>query len=499
MPEPLPSPPPLDPARRQHPAALRWGRRAALLGLAVSLSGCAWLRTLWPFGGGSGLGPAPTARAGFSGPPPILFVHGNGDSGALWQTTVWRFESNGWPRERLFAVDLPYPLARDDDRLPQEGRSSTTEQRQALAAEIDRVLRTTGAPRLVLIANSRGGNAVRSYLAEGGSAAAARVSHAVLGGTPNHGVQVDLGSRLGNEFNGAGPFLTALNRPKGPNGDEVTPGVGWMTVRSDNNDKFAQPTGEWIGARGKPTNVSYDGPALKGAHNVVIPGIDHRETSYGPKAFAEAYRFLTGQPAPVGSITPEASVQLGGKVFGLGLADRPGSGSFVNNLPLVGAQLEVHAVNPANGERVGAPLWRQTIGADGRWGPVSTTPATPLEFVVAAPGYATVHTYRSPFPRSSNLVHLQAGRIAETDRDGLAVVSLTRPRGYFGVPRDEVELDGLNPAPGIPPGVAGVASSKRVLREPPGRAVAGSFNGERIVGRTWPAVDNHLTVLELTY
>ena len=30
--------------------------------------------------------------------PPIVFVHGNGDTAALWQTTVWRFESKGWPQ-----------------------------------------------------------------------------------------------------------------------------------------------------------------------------------------------------------------------------------------------------------------------------------------------------------------------------------------------------------------------------------------------------------------
>ncbi|MBP8148864.1 MAG: twin-arginine translocation pathway signal, partial [Limnohabitans sp.] len=27
-------------------------------------------------------------------PVPIVFVHGNGDSANLWQTTLWRFESN---------------------------------------------------------------------------------------------------------------------------------------------------------------------------------------------------------------------------------------------------------------------------------------------------------------------------------------------------------------------------------------------------------------------
>ncbi len=55
--------------------------------------------------------------------PPIVFVPGNGDTAALWMTTIWRFESNGWPRERLHAIDMPYPLARDDDAKEQPGRT----------------------------------------------------------------------------------------------------------------------------------------------------------------------------------------------------------------------------------------------------------------------------------------------------------------------------------------------------------------------------------------
>jgi triacylglycerol lipase len=38
---------------------------------------------------------------------------------------------------------------------------------------------------VVLIGNSRGGNAIRNYIQNGGGAGA--VSHAILGGTPNHG------------------------------------------------------------------------------------------------------------------------------------------------------------------------------------------------------------------------------------------------------------------------------------------------------------------------
>ena len=68
----------------------------------------------------------PGASAG-ADRPPIVFVHGNGDTAGLWTATLWRFESNGWPRNRLHAIDVPYPLARDDDARPQPGRTSTAE------------------------------------------------------------------------------------------------------------------------------------------------------------------------------------------------------------------------------------------------------------------------------------------------------------------------------------------------------------------------------------
>src|SRR5512143_1742107 len=248
--------------------------------------------------------------------PPIVFVHGNGDSAALWMTTLWRFESNGWPRDRLVALNLPYPAARDDDTQPQEGRSSTDDQMRALSAEVTRVLMATGASRVVLMGNSRGGNAIRSTIQCGGGADT--VSDAILGGTPSHGVWASPAFRPNSEFNGAGPFLTRLNAPKGAAGDEVTPGVRWMTIRSDNNDKFAQPDGAWIGAKGKPTNVTFDGPALKGATNVVLPGRDHREVAYHAEAFAPAYRVITARDPATTAITPEARVVLDGLVTSTG-------------------------------------------------------------------------------------------------------------------------------------------------------------------------------------
>jgi triacylglycerol lipase len=425
--------------------------------------------------------------------PPIVFVHGNGDSAALWLTTIWRFESNGWPRDRLHALQLPYPLARDADDRPQAGRSSSAEQRAALAAEVDRVLAATGAPQVVLMANSRGGYAVRSYIMAGG---AAKVSHAILGGTPNHGVRHDPSSGTANEFNGAGPFLQALNNQGAP-GVEITPGPRWMTVRSDANDKFAQPEGTWIGMPGKPTGITAASPELRGAHNVVIAGIDHRETSSGPEAFAAAFRFITGRDPATTGFTPEATVVLDGLVSGQGLDNDPTKGSFATNLPLAGATVAVYEVDPVTAERRGDARWRKTVGADGRWGPFRTDGRAWHEFVVSAPGYGTLHIYRQPFPRSSNVVHLRADRLSDADRSAGAVLSFTRPRAYFGLPRDRISFDGQDPAPGIPRGVAGQAVSRIKLPAGPQRTVPATFNDQRIAGRSWPAADHHLVQIEL--
>ena len=50
---------------------------------------------------------------------PIVFVHGDSDFAATWETTIWRFESNGYPRDRLFAISFTDPQARDDNAAAQ--------------------------------------------------------------------------------------------------------------------------------------------------------------------------------------------------------------------------------------------------------------------------------------------------------------------------------------------------------------------------------------------
>ncbi len=428
---------------------------------------------------------AETAPRASSDMPPILFVHGNGDHAALWMTTLWRMESNGAPRERMFAINFIDPLARSDDHVPQDHRSSTEDQRRELGEAVAQLKQRTGAARVALVGNSRGGDSIRSYIKNGG---AGDVSHAVLCGTPNHGVFVS-DENLGNEFNGRGPFLRGLNEGE----SEVVPGTAFLTLRSDGLDKYAQSDGRFIGKPGVPTGITSDGPALNGATNLVLGAVDHRETAYHPRAFREIYKFIAGREPERIAIVPEAGVKLSGLVTGM-------PGGVPTNRPVSGATVEIFRVSADTGERLGEAVHSSKTGDDGRWGPAEVDPDAYLEMVLTSPGATTTHFYRSPFPRSSDIVHLRAAHpLSSADASAGAVVMMTRPRGYFGLPRDIVLLDGKEPTdikPGVP---TDSVTSLRLSAAEAGRQVAGIFNEERIVARAWPASENRIAVIELTY
>jgi pimeloyl-ACP methyl ester carboxylesterase len=416
--------------------------------------------------------------------PPILFVHGNGDHAALWITTLWRMESNGVPRDRMFAINFTDPLARTDDAVAQENRSSTEDQRRELGDAIKELKNKTGALRVALVGNSRGGYSIRSYIKNGG---AADVSHAVLCGVPNHGVY-DWDQGLGNEFNGRGAFLRGLNEGE----NEVTTGIAFLTLRSDGLDKYAQADGRFVGKPGTPTGITAEGPALKGATNLLLGAVDHRETAFSPRAFREIYRFIAGREPDRLAIAPEAAVKLSGLVSGT-------PGGVQTNRPVAGASVEVYRVAPDSGERIGAAIRTSRTGADGRWGPAQVDPSWYLEIVLTSPGSTTTHFYRSPFPRSSDIVHLRAARPGPADAGAGAIVIMSRPRGYFGIPRDVVLFDGKEPAD-VTAGVPGDSvTTLRLSAAETGRAVTGLFNEERIVARAWPAAENRIAVAELTY
>src|SRR5665213_2697553 len=416
--------------------------------------------------------------------PPVLFVHGNGDHAALWMTTMWRMESNGVARERMFAINFTDPVALSDDTKPEPNKSSTEDQRRELGEAIKALQQRTGAARIALVGNSRGGNPIRNIIKNGGGA---DVSHAVLCGVPNHGVY-DWDQGLGNEFNGRGPFLRGLNE-----GDsEVTPGTAFLTLRSDGMDKYAQSDGRFVGKPGTPTGITAEGPALKGATNLVLGAVDHRETAYSPRAFAEIYKFIAGRAPQFIAVAAETEVKLSGLVTGT-------PGGVPTNRPVEGASVDVYRVSPMTGERIGNPVLHSQTGADARWGPAQVDPSWYLEIVLTAPGSTTTHFYRSPFPRSSDIVHLRAARpLGAADAGAGAVVLMSRPRGYFGLPRDIVLFDGKEPSdvkPGVP---VDSTSTLRLSAAEIGRPVAALFNLERIVARAWPASENRIAIAELT-
>jgi hypothetical protein len=160
----------------------------------------------------------------------------------------------------------------------------------------------------------------------------------------------------------------------------------------------------------------------------------------------------------------------------------------------------VYRVSPEAGERIGGPIHSSQTAADGRWGPAQVDPSWYLEIVLTSAGSATTHFYRSPFPRSSDIVHLRAARpLGPADAGAGAVVLMSRPRGYFGLPRDVVLFDGKEPVDvktGVP---TDSVSTLRLPAAEAGRPVTALFNQERIVARAWPASGNRIAVAELTY
>src|SRR5215471_10570620 len=109
---------------------VRISRRALLGGTAA----------LWPSLALAQQPPRRPAQA-TEGPPPVVFVHGNGDSSALWINNIWRFEANGYKRNQLAAIDFTYPDARREDAKPQPFRSSAEEQMKELATYVQMALK----------------------------------------------------------------------------------------------------------------------------------------------------------------------------------------------------------------------------------------------------------------------------------------------------------------------------------------------------------------------
>ncbi len=131
------------------------------------------------------------------------------------------------------------------------------------------------------------------------------------------------------------------------------------------------------------------------------------------------------------------------------------------------------------------------------WGPFNAQNNAYYEFVVEVPGQLTTHIYRSPFLRGSNYLYLRPGQFAKGDETAGSVVTMSRPRGYFGVGRDRMSLDGKPPA-AVNEGVPGASTAKVVLPAMPQRTVVAIFRSETIPARNWPVADKQISIAEFT-
>lgn len=409
---------------------------------------------------------------------PIVFVHGNGDDAAKWVPVIWLFESNEYPADLLHAVRFTNPSARADDGKPQPFRSSTIDQVAELSAFVSRVLLATGARKVALVGSSRGGLTIRNYLKNAGGAAV--TSHAILCGAPNHGVY-SLPGNPGNEFNGSGDFLRRLNE-----GPEVVDGVAFLTLRSDRLDKYAQPDGRAAGMPARRTGVGYEGPALDGATNIVLAGLDHREVAFHPDAFREMYRFVTGKPPETMEVLAEQQPRISGLVTGFGAG-------VATNLPLAGVHLRIFALQVGSAQRVAKPAYEVVTREDDAWGPFPVDPSRNCEFVMEHDG-RQVSIFKSPIPRSTSLLNLRfypPSTKVPVDQPSLLV---HRPQGYFSRERDPVQVNG-QPAQEIPDGLP--VEDSFVLARPEAQNLKIELRGEVIYARPAQVNAGHYATAEL--
>jgi hypothetical protein len=178
--------------------------------------------------------------------------------------------------------------------------------------------------------------------------------------------------------------------------------------------------------------VSYEGPALLGAENVVLAGMDHRELAFTPRAFAEMFRFITGSAPKILTVSPEKVPMVSGLVTGF--AD-----GVATNRPVAGVHLRVFLI----GGKTGAIAYEVTTGSDGKWGPMRAAAGMEYCFDLEFGG-RHVRYYKAAIPRSTGLMNL---RLLPVPQDAANLpageyVLVERPQGYLARERDAVMIDG---------------------------------------------------------
>ena len=159
-----------------------------------------------------GLFASPGRPSSASHVDPILFVHGYTSNAATWNTTIARFQADGWEANRLFAYTF-------------SSTQSNATIAQAVAQRVNEIKAATGAAKVDIITHSMGGLSSRYYIKNLGGTGT--VDDSVSLGGPNHGTVWAYGCFFLSPCNQMIPgssFLNALN-----SGDETPGAVNYGT------------------------------------------------------------------------------------------------------------------------------------------------------------------------------------------------------------------------------------------------------------------------------
>ena len=167
----------------------------------------------------TGTGPLPTLRH-----DPILFVHGYLGNNGNWQEMKNKFLADGWQDVELYAYNYSFI---------ESNASSAAEIRD----QVDRIITTTGATKVDIVAFSIGSVSSRYYLRNLGGAAKVDAWVSLAG--PNHGtsdvVNQNCQTTPCKEILPGSPFLTALNAA------DETPGLTRYATFWSSCDETIEP------------------------------------------------------------------------------------------------------------------------------------------------------------------------------------------------------------------------------------------------------------------
>lgn len=168
---------------------------------------------------------------------PILFVHGYTSNAATWNTTISRFQADGWEANRLFAYTF-------------SSTQSNATIAQSVAQRVNEIKAATGAAKVDIITHSMGGLSSRYYIKNLGGAA--NVDDWVSLAGPNHGTTWAYGCFFFSPCNQMIPGSSLLNQLN--SGDETPGAVSYGTWWSS-CDELINPDTSTILSGATNTNV----------------------------------------------------------------------------------------------------------------------------------------------------------------------------------------------------------------------------------------------------